>query len=232
MIRRDALKWLGCLALPMMAAQTILSASAQAVTEDAKGQQALERALIKAIRSHNAGLVRDLLDKGAKPNAGDLDAKPDRHGTVQPPMKFKPSALLVVFDDAEIRVATGRHRAPRTTLRPDPFEIVKALLEKGADPNTVDYDQTFPLYDAVRYHYSASARLLLQHHADPNQSWVHGITPLHAAVGNRDVATVQALLAAGANPKAQSAFDNPAHPLSEEISILLKTTLKKGDHSR
>jgi len=196
----------------------------QTPSDDAQKQRALDKALIKAIRGRNAKAVRDLLGRGADANAQDLDAKPDRRGTVQPPLNIeKPTALLIVFDDAQIWAAKGQHHARPYTLRPDPSEIVKALLDKGADPNVSDYDRTFPLLEAVRYQYAASVRLLLQHHANPNQTWVHGITPLHTAVSSKDVPMVKALLAAGADPKSQSAFDNPAHPLAAEVADLLKT---------
>ena len=223
MNRREALRVLGCAAVTISGAETTVSAAAQAAQGRSQRKQALNRALIAAIRSHDAAAVRDLLGRGADANARDLHAKPDRHGTVQPPpVREKPGALLIVFDDAQIETRKGIRRAQQATLRPDPAEIVKALLDSGADPNIYDYDQTFPLLDAVRYRYTASVRLLLLHHADPNQTWVHGITPLHTAVGNRDIPIVKALLAAGANPKAQSVFDNPAHPLSEEIAQLLQ----------
>lgn len=224
MNRREALRVLGCAALTMSGAETTVAAAAQAAQGRSRQKQALNRALIAAIRSHDANAVRDLLGRGADANARDLHAKPDRHGTVQPPpVREKPSALLIVFDDAQIETRKGVHHSHKSILRPDPAEIVKALLDGGADPNIYDYDQTFPLLDAVRCRYTASVRLLLQHHAGPNQTWVHGITPLHTAVGNQDILIVKVLLAAGANPNARSAFDDPAHPLSEEIAKLLHT---------
>jgi ankyrin repeat protein len=202
---------------------------AQDPAKAAQRQKVLDGGLIRAVRSHNLPAVRELLAEGASPNAHDENAKPDRNGTVQPPATTdKPTALLVVFDDARVPTGKQENGAPQTRLRSDPSRIVQALIEKGADPNVVDYDGTYPLLKAVQDKYAASARLLLEHHANPNQTWLHGITPLHVAVGNKDVATVKALLAAGGNRDARSAFDDPAHPLSDRIDVLLR----QGNGSR
>ena len=222
-VRQDVICLLAIAALLTTVCSPKVSAMAQEAPKDARKQQALDRALIKAVRGRDLRAVRELLDRGADANARNLDARPDRHGTVQPPFtKEKPTALLIVFDDAEIPTGRREHGVQQTRLRPDPAGIVKALLEKGANPNVIDYDETFPLLDAVQHRYAASVRLLLQFHANPNETWLHGITPLHRAVGEKDVATVKALLSAGANPNARCAFDDPAHPLSEKIAGLLK----------
>ena len=219
------LLWLVC-APPVAAPFPALPPTTQNAPRDARKQQALDKALIRAIRRRDAKSVRLLLTKGANPNARDLDGNPDRRGTVEPPFaKEKPTALLIVFDDAQRGDGSGIKGTRRYKLRPDPAAIVKALLEKGADPNVIDYDQTFPLLEAVQYRYAASVRLLLAHKANPNQTWVHGITPLHRAVSNRDIPIVKALLAAGADPAVQSVFDNPAHPLADEVAELLKAAV-------
>ncbi len=99
---------------------------------------------------------------------------------------------------------------------------VLTLLEKGADPNAMDGDGRFPLLIAVENRSTALVRLLLKHGAQVNKTWVHGITPLHIAVDKRDIPTVSLLLANGSSKTARSAFDDPAHPLAEQVRELLK----------
>ena len=232
MTRRDALKLLAYALLMHSALEPPIPARAQHARLEAENQQRLNQDLIKAIRAHDARAVRDLLKQGADANAKDLDAKPDRHGTVQPPFTTEPpTALLILFDDARTYTGKQEKEQAQYKLRPDPFEIVKALLDAGANPNVIDYDQTFPLLVAVQNRYTKSVHLLLAHHADPNKTWVHGITPLHNAVSNQDVPTVKLLLAAGANPASRSAFDNPAHPLADEVATLLKKAQKTAPKS-
>jgi len=185
-------------------------------------KQNLDADLIRAVRRRDAKSVRVLLARGADPNARDRHARADRKGIVRPPQTTEPpSALLIAFDDSTHATGKWVGGELRTTMRPDPAAIVAALLAKGADPNVTDYDGTFPLLLAVQNRYAASARLLLEHGANANRTWLHGITPLHVAVGNRDAASARALMEHGADSSLRSAFDDPAHPLSEKARELL-----------
>ena len=74
-------------------------------------------------------------------------------------------------------------------------EILKLLLEGGADPNVADDDGlTLLHFMARRQKYMAVVELLLDYGANPNKADQTGRTPLHYAVIHRAKEVVQVLL--------------------------------------
>ncbi|KAJ6461871.1 ankyrin repeat-containing domain protein [Mycena vitilis] len=80
---------------------------------------------------------------------------------------------------------------------------VRALLERGADPNIKGGKDGSALLSACRNGHGELARLLLQHGADPNVQADDGGTALQAASSSGIVATVGVLLEYGADVKLQ-----------------------------
>src|SRR6185369_3979791 len=85
----------------------------------------------------------------------------------------------------------------KLALDDDRTDLVKRLLECGADPNRKS-DSRSPLLDAVQWRNFEAVKLLLAKRADPNQVDLLGTSPLMVAAFNGDRNIVQALLAAGA----------------------------------
>jgi ankyrin repeat protein len=106
------------------------------------------------------------------------------------------------------------------------IEIVTALLDAGAPPNSVPDGTPPPLTAAAGEAQIEVVRLLLQRGALPNgrdgKSWL----PLASAAQSGDPEVVRVLLAAGANPKAKPAgghklVDYARGPYAEEIRAAL-----------
>ncbi len=114
---------------------------------------------------------------------------------------------LLVEHGANVNLTTKRRRtALLVAAMSDPSaDIVKLLIEKGADVKAVDFLKTTALRAAALGNDTETIRLLLAQGIDPNAADLPGITPLMMAGGwNGNIAAVQLLLKAGANPKAVS----------------------------
>jgi ankyrin repeat protein len=79
--------------------------------------------------------------------------------------------------------------------------VTRALLEAGADVNarSTNVMEVLPLHSAVAGNHEDVAALLIEAGADVNARQRHGWTPLHGAAQNGAIATVERLLAAGAD---------------------------------
>ena len=104
-----------------------------------------------------------------------------------------------------------------------PFAFIRALLEIGADPSHADASGFPPLHAALACTHSHPGaagrpdvaeivRLLLSSGADPDQRGVNDYTPLHMAVAERNLAAVELLLAAGADPRLRTRIDECETP--------------------
>lgn len=97
----------------------------------------------------------------------------------------------------------------RAIERCDP-EIVRRLLEAGANPNALSSDDGPLLHLALeaRQNGSQMALWLLRHKAKPNALDDNDTHPLEIAIERRDLTLLSALLEAGANPNAMDSTDS------------------------
>lgn len=104
-----------------------------------------------------------------------------------------------------------------------PVAFIRTLLELGADPNPAADDGFPPLIAALscsrpqpgspgRPDVPEILALLLEFGADPNQRGINDYTPLHMAVGEGNLAAVELLLAAGADPTLRTRIDDYETP--------------------
>src|SRR5215510_11820688 len=137
-------------------------------------------------------LIRKLLDKGANPNAL-VDNTPRG--------RMREGSPRIVFATALMRAAFAADR-----------ELVKLLLERGADPTIVSRDGETMVSAAAGlafihgYHRGKSpeerlqvVELFVQLGNDVNQPDDYGITPLMAAANYGDVGIIRSLIDAGAD---------------------------------
>ena len=82
---------------------------------------------------------------------------------------------------------TPLHSAVATDAGPSEHEIIRLLLEAGADPNAKSREGGTPLHTAAFTGDLEGAELLLAYGADPNASDPKGHTPLDIARDRRNI---------------------------------------------
>ena len=134
--------------------------------------------LCKAAKDGDLERVRFLLDSGENPNA------------VSQSVNANPETTGGIVGDSALRFAVFAERA----------DIVKALLDGGADVNKANKDGATPLMASTNHSSAEIAMILLDAGANPNAVNNNGVTALmfSAFLGNSEVA--QILLDGGANP--------------------------------
>jgi len=110
-------------------------------------------------------------------------------------------------------------RALEYAIYHSPRPFISTLLELGADPNPADHAGFPPLIAALtcsrprpgapgRADVIEILRLLLAHGADPDQRGINDYTPLHVAAAEANLAAVELLLEAGADPRLRTRIDD------------------------
>jgi ankyrin repeat protein len=124
--------------------------------------------------------------------------------------------------------AFGESTALHEASRRGHIEVVRILLELGADPTAQDKDGETPLHSASRMGKVEAIRVLLELGADPTAQDKYGETPLHSASRMGKVEAIRVLLELGADPTAQDKNgETPLHSASlmgevEAIRVLLE----------
>ena len=115
-----------------------------------------------------------------------------------------------------------------------PLTFIRSLIDAGADVNRPD-DGGFPSLLAAlsteRADRHEILRLLLESGADVAQRGINDYTPLHYAAALDDVAAIELLLAAGADPSARTRIDDRNTPL-EEAELLGKSAAARALRER
>ena len=104
-----------------------------------------------------------------------------------------------------------------------PLSFIRTLLEIGADPNPEDHSGFPPLIAALSCSRPQSGSpgrsdvieivtLLLSFGSDPNQRGINDCTALHVATGERNLAAIERLLEAGADPTLRTRIDDCETP--------------------
>lgn len=108
-------------------------------------------------------------------------------------------------------------------------ELVKSLLEKGADVNDARGYHT-PLYEAINLGNSELVKLLLEWNADVNQPTKYRDTPLGVAIRNKNTELVKLLLEGGANVNQDVAYKRTAlcRAIQQGDGELVQLLLDKG----
>eukprot|EP00944_MAST-04C_sp_MAST-4C-sp1_P012559 g12559.t1 len=109
-------------------------------------------------------------------------------------------------------------------------DIVKLLLEQGADPNKKNKYGITPLHQAAREGHTEVCKLLLEKGADPNKAKNNGSTPLHWAAYDGHTEVAKLLLDKGADPNIANKWGlTPLHYAADKgHTEVVKLLLEKG----
>ncbi|XP_012935591.2 serine/threonine-protein phosphatase 6 regulatory ankyrin repeat subunit A, partial [Aplysia californica] len=102
--------------------------------------------------------------------------------------------LLHLMADADDEGNTALHHA----CLDNRMQVVKTLLDWGADANVLNKSHWVPLHFCALNDHKELVPELLRHRADPETRDIHGRTPLHIAAGYRKIDTISALVDGGA----------------------------------
>jgi ankyrin repeat protein len=111
----------------------------------------------------------------------------------------KARLLLNAGADVNARSKQGRTALLLAAFSPGASEIVKLLLDKGADPAAADGMGMTPLLAAIDANDKAGIGLLIGRKSDLNARNFHSMTPLMSAAAQGDLETTKALLKRGAD---------------------------------
>lgn len=182
--------------------------------------------LLVASQQGNEELAKAALKKGANPNEACLIRDQRTYPLIEAALKGHPRIVEVLLNagaDVNIKKRNGESPIADASCY-DHYEVAKILLEHGADPNVVAYQGLTPLTQVENVQ---MVELLLQYGADPNIPDSDGDLPILYRIGNRDKASVIALIKAGtdldhANKMGRSARSR-AQMLVGDISAILNS---------
>ena len=157
--------------------------------------------LILAINNHHLDGVFDLCEAGADVNASD-----SRHMSplcMAARRGIEMTNLLLAFRPNPSLKDAGGWTPLYWALYGEDYEdetidIVRALLEAGADPNIMSQDVLPPIDVAAKQGNASAVKLLIEHGADPNLSASGLDTALYDAIVSGSLETVMAFLEGGA----------------------------------
>ena len=156
--------------------------------------------LAEAARSGNVELVEYLISKGADIHCDKRDQNPlisacscDRYGVIE--------LLLHHGADIDVQVEFSEFTCMHQACIDDNVEMVRFLLDRGAEINILDCDEQTPLAEAFKHNDIELLTVLLERGADPDISLIYTPyrwTPLMLAVAEGDTETIELLLQHGA----------------------------------
>ncbi|KAI8645782.1 ankyrin repeat-containing domain protein, partial [Parasitella parasitica] len=132
--------------------------------------------LHEASRHGHQEIVNLLINAGADVNMEDKAGKTPYHvSTAFPTIR---QILTARMDEVRLQKEACNALDEIATALSGHFQVVKILLEYGADVNSKGADLDTPLHDATENNHCDIVELLLEHGADPFARNVHDTEPI------------------------------------------------------
>lgn len=152
----------------------------------------------------STAVVQRLIEMNADVNAV------DKFGWTPLLYSITQSSLVFTENTARLAASIGEYfmGSYNTAVSPEKdgnIDIIKLLLQNGADPNTMP-PQMKPIYAAVQGENLEAVKILLQHGAVPNWRDKGNNTPLHVAARDGSWQIAQILLNYGADQHCQNIY--------------------------
>lgn len=191
---------------PVRMMRLLLQAGANVNATNRHGTTAL---MVAAHYSRDSRYLQYLLSAGANCDKADNDGYTALMFAVEEMVSDNIDAIL----EADPKIDAKNRQGETALLLAYPLEIVRTLLDKGANPNVSSNTRTTPIMRAVMRGNIETLRELLLHGAKPNVVDIYGYSPLIMAIESyhewmltysreapRRLSIIDGLLTGGASP--------------------------------
>jgi ankyrin repeat protein len=172
-----------------------IDAQQRAAAAKAQGQLALDDALDTAIRFRDTLYAKALLEVGANPNTKDANKASVLGHAIS--SKHIDSVDLLLLHGADPNLRTGLGTPLTLTIYEQEWDMMRRLLDAGADVNATGTIRATALHVVVKHARDPKlVTLLLQHGANVGAKDAEGLSPLDWAERHRLTRIVRLLKAA------------------------------------
>jgi ankyrin repeat protein len=191
--------------------------------------------LVRCVDTRQVACVKLLLDSGADVNMKPMGEHPKALPYAVILGEVELARLLIdrgaIVDESDDTDESGKTPL-MTASMPGNIEMMKLLLEKGADVNARDRVGETPLMIAAYWDQVDAAALLLEQGASIEAQRADGQTALMIAAGEGQANVVRLLLVNGADPSAQDTDGQTSLSLAvecglDDVAALLRSRLRR-----
>eukprot|EP00752_Nemacystus_decipiens_P011987 g10627.t1 len=163
-----------------------------------------------AAAAGNAEMVQLLSLKGTDVDVMDNEGFSPLYLAVSNGFVSTALALMDAGADLSLRYGVFRHSVLHAAAEERHIDVMRVLIERGADVNAVDWYQWTPLHQAALLNRDETIDVLVEAGANIEARDDTGRTPLHCTASNRPHDALLALLKHGAHVNTQDNYQNTA----------------------